>query len=591
MCTNSRGEGQKAVAWRDRLVSFRVLAFIILGLGVVRLIVAFLLPQEPSVMAPDEGTYAALAGVLGAGGDWAAWNSGWGAGLYPGSRALLGPAALLTYLGLPDLTAVRVVSVLYAVGAQLLLLSIARLARRRIALGGPYGLSLISWPMLGMAVFVLMPSNVLWSNLGLREAACAFWILGAVSCTAYLLTVRDWRPKALFGVGIAASITMTFQSRAYLAVALVIALAVGVVWLGRERPRFSTTLAMAIVAGTLLGVTLSHPASTGTAAQLSTEVLQQAEALKALSAAKRQEAERHRARAETLWEQAQVAELSLAALKTAGGDVKEARKLLRAQGAPSTALDLISQASAAANPAVEVQFRLDAAASLAASAGRTAAQESADSFALDLQADALLSQARLTAESPGTLWSLLQGTLWSLLQGAAQAPTAINPDTYLERGSYQRELSAQYANSAIATDSCAGVSTPSSLRWCEMTRLPGAALAVMFRPLWPLDIPAEWSTMAVMASLENIAWLALAVAALWGLGTRRFDFTRLLTISLAYGALVIAGMAVLEGNFGTAFRHKSSTLWVFCMVLLLTGASKAHRTSERASLSPTGVAD
>ncbi len=439
----------QAVAWRNRLISFRTLAFIILGLGVVRLVVAFLMPQEPSVMAPDEGTYAALAGVVGSGGDWAAWSSGWGAGLYPDSRALVGPAALLTYLGLPDLTAVRVTSVLYALGAQLFLLSIARLARRRLAPDGPAGLPLVSWPTLGIAVFVLMPSNVLWSNLGLREAACAFWILAAVTCAGYLFTTRDWRWKALCGVGIAASIAMTFQSRAYLAAALVIALAFGVMWFGRERPRFSVTLALGIVAGTILGVTLSLPATPGTTT-------------------------------------------------------------------PSV------DGTASAGP----------------------------------------------------------GFLGSLQQGAAQAPTAINPDTYLERGSYQREVSAQYANSAIATDSCAGVPNPQSLRWCEIARIPGAAFAVMFRPLWPLDVPAEWSTMAVMASIENIAWLALVAITTWVLVTRRFTFMRLLTVSLTYGALVIAGMAALEGNFGTAFRHKSSTLWVFSVVLILANASRRSKAPK-----------
>lgn len=60
----------QAVAWRDRLISFRTLAFIILGLGASRLIVAFLLPQEPSVFTPDEGTCATLAGVVSLGGDW-----------------------------------------------------------------------------------------------------------------------------------------------------------------------------------------------------------------------------------------------------------------------------------------------------------------------------------------------------------------------------------------------------------------------------------------------------------------------------------------------------------------------------------------
>ena len=562
----------QTVAWRDRFISFRTLVFITLGLGVVRLVVAFLMPQEPSIMAPDEGTYAALAGVVGSGGDWATWNYGWGAGLYPGSRALLGPAALLTYVGLPDLTAVRVVSVLYAVGSQLLLLSIARLARRRIAPDAPGGLPLISWPILGVAVFVLMPSNVLWSNLGLREAACAFWILAAVTCAGYLFTTQDWRWKAVCGVGVAVSIAMTFQSRGYLAAALVIALAVGVVWFGRERPRFSFTLALGVVAGTILGATLSLPASTATTVPPSAEVLAQAEALKAQAVAKAQAAADDRARAEALRDEAQAAELALAALKDADGDAQAAKELLRADGASSTALELLNQAAAATEPTRELRSSRETAGSLAAAAELAASRESSDATTLEDQAATLLSQAQSAPEGPGLLGSLQQG--------AAQAPAAINPDTYLERGSYQREVSALYANSAIATDSCVGVPNPQSLRWCEITRLPGAAFAVMFRPLWPLDIPAEWSATAVIASIENVAWLAVVASVIWVLVTRRFSMTRLLTISLAYGALVVAGMAALEGNFGTAFRHKSSTLWVLCMVLALAGTLRRPRAQK-----------
>ena len=566
----------QAVAWRDRLISFRTLVFIILGLGVVRLIVAFLLPQEPSVMAPDEGTYAALAGVVGSGGDWAAWNYAWGASLYPGSRALLGPAALLTYVGLPDLAAVRVVSVLYAVGSQLLLLAIALLARRRLAPDGPAGLPLVSWPMLGIAVFVLMPSNVLWSNLGLREAACAFWILGAITCAAYLFATKDWRWKAACGLGIAVSIAMTFQSRIYLAAAMGIALAVGVVWFGRERPRFSITLALAIVAGTILGATLSLPAST-TTTPTSAEVFAQAGAVKAEAEAKARSAEENRARAAALQEQAEVDRLVIQALKEADGDVGAARALLESQGAPQAAVELLDEATAS-DPIKALQIQRGTAQTLAASALTAASREDTEAEALAAQAATLLSQAQTVPES--------RGLLGSLQQGAEQAPTVINPENYLKRGSFQREVSAMYADSAIATDTCTGVPNPQSLRWCEIARLPGAAFAVMFRPIWPLDIPAEWSAMAVMASMENVAWLALAAAVMWVLVTRRFSLSRILTMSLAYGTLVIAGMAALEGNFGTAFRHKSSTLWVFCGVLVLAGVT---RRPKGAGICPSGI--
>lgn len=94
---------------------------------------------------------------------------------------------------------------------------------------------------------------------------------------------------------------------------------------------------------------------------------------------------------------------------------------------------------------------------------------------------------------------------------------------------------------------------------------------VTFRPLRPLDVPTASSAMAVAASIENVAWLALVGAVVWVMLNRRFSLTRLLTMSLTCCVLAIAGMAALEGNFGTAFRHKSSTLWVLCAVLHISG--------------------
>lgn len=429
---------------RDRVVPFTVLIAIVLGWGLLRLVVVLVAPAEVSIFAPDEAAYTDIIGFAKSGGDWAAYQFGYGAGFWPQGRALLVPALGLMYVGLEAIDALRIVSVLYSTGSALLLLVILSIAMRR----GRYpseatGPKLISWPMLGIVVFLFLPSHALWNSLALREAATEFWVLASValSATLFALSLRWWQ-KALVTAGIAACVTMAFQSRGYMAVALSLALAAAVVWLGRERPRFSIALATAVVAGTIVGLTLSLPA-------------------------------------------------------TVPGPIPAA-----GQPPSPTILD-------------------------------------------------------------------------SLRQGVSAAPSRLNPDVYLERGSYQREVSAQYANSAIATDSCAGVPDPRSLRLCEITRLPGAAFAVMFRPLWPLDTPTQWSSLAVVASLENVAWLALAITVIYVLLARRSQLTRVLWICVAYGGLLIAGMAALEGNFGTAFRHKSNVLWVFCLTLIL--ASPARR--------------
>lgn len=434
----------------ERIIPFRVLIAIVAAWGLLRLTLVAIVPSEVSVFAPDEAGYAGLVAAVGSGQDWVTYSFGYGASLWPQGRTVLWPSSVLTGWGIPAFTSMRIVSVLYSTASALLLVGLLWLSRRQgsrpTEVSGP---PLWSWPVLGLTIFLFLPSHALWNSLALREAATEFWILAAVTLTAVLFAAKlPWWGKALTGIGIAVSVCLAFQSRGYMAAALSIALLTGVVWFGRERPRFSATLALAAVAGTLAGVTLSMPVT-----------------------------------------------------------------------APSQVPNDISVAPQEPAPVAE------------------------------------------SGPSP----------IKAIEKGASRAQEMLNPDAYLERGSYQRDVSAQYANSAIATDSCAGVPDPRSLRLCEIVRLPGAAFAVMFRPLWPLDRPAEWSGMAVAASLENLAWVAIAFMAVWTLIRRRTSMMRVLTISLAYGGLLIAGMAALEGNFGTAFRHKSNVLWVFCIVFLLAG--------------------
>lgn len=423
--------------WWTHPLSFRTLVVVVVSWGIVRLLAVSFAAPAATPFAPDEAGYAELVAAVASGEDWVNHSYGFGAAIWPQARALLAPAALLASLGVPAFTSVRLMSVAYSAGSALLMVGLLWLAMRR---GGrpsmAAGPSIVSWQTLGLGIFLFLPSHALWGSLGLRESATEFWVLAAVGSTAALFTVcQTWCHKAVAGIGIAMSLTLAYQSRGYMAIALTLALALGVVWFGRSGPRVSLVLAAAVVAGTLLG---------------------------------------------------------------------------------------------------------------------------------------------LTASLPGTEES--RSVSGSITGGLERAPEALNPDTYLERGSYQREVSAEYANSAIATDSCMGVPDPRSLRMCEITRLPGAAFAVMFRPLWPLDTPSQWSSIALAASLENFAWLAIVAAALWLLASRRFSLPRVLWVSLAYGGLLVAGMAALEGNFGTAFRHKSAVLWVLCLILILAADRRRSKT-------------
>ena len=79
---------------------------------VVRVVAFFLLPNTPSALGPDEGTYARAA-------NWTALGKpatdfpGFGAVLYQSGRSLLLPAALFNKIGFNPLNSVRLTATIY----------------------------------------------------------------------------------------------------------------------------------------------------------------------------------------------------------------------------------------------------------------------------------------------------------------------------------------------------------------------------------------------------------------------------------------------------------------------------------------------
>ena len=143
---------------------------------VVRVVAFFLLPNNPSTLGPDEGTYAAAA-------NWTALSKpatyfpDFGAGLYVSGRTLLIPAAFFNRIGLNPLDSVRLTSSLYGV----LVVFIIALAIVRLIGKYPIIEELINQnqkALLGLfSIFAFLPSHFFWSVLGLRESATEFWVI------------------------------------------------------------------------------------------------------------------------------------------------------------------------------------------------------------------------------------------------------------------------------------------------------------------------------------------------------------------------------------------------------------------------------
>ena len=79
---------------------------------IARMIMFFVLPNTPSSLAPDEGTYAALTKWI-AESKPAADFPAYGEGLYLSGRTIIIPASVLNRIGMGELDAVRLVSSFY----------------------------------------------------------------------------------------------------------------------------------------------------------------------------------------------------------------------------------------------------------------------------------------------------------------------------------------------------------------------------------------------------------------------------------------------------------------------------------------------
>ncbi len=189
---------------------------------IARVIVFFALPNTPSSLAPDEGTYAALA-------KWISESKSaknfplFGEQLYLSGRSIIIPASSLIKIGLNELDAVRATSAIYG----LLSLSAAVYLATKLlqpSNSGVIGDKRIERLVVTLfVIYAFLPSHFVWSNLGLRESPNEFWLI--LTFMGVFLFYKEGQPKKpLLGVLILVSIICTFGSRPQVGWVLVVTL-------------------------------------------------------------------------------------------------------------------------------------------------------------------------------------------------------------------------------------------------------------------------------------------------------------------------------------------------------------------------------
>jgi hypothetical protein len=104
---------------------------------------------------------------------------------------------------------------------------------------------------------------------------------------------------------------------------------------------------------------------------------------------------------------------------------------------------------------------------------------------------------------------------------------------------------------------------------CEIIELPYRLPTFLFRPFPLID---SGSSFLNLAGIENLLWLGLVLYAAFAAFKMNLNKMEKFTIAWLYTYIITFSTAasLYEGNLGTAFRHKSSILWALALGLLIS---------------------
>ena len=235
---------------------------------VARIAMFFVLPNTPSSLAPDEGTYAALTKWI-AESKPAADFPAFGEGLYLSGRSIIIPSSALNRIGMGELDAVRLVSSIYGFSSLVLLTFFAlKWLNTRDDLS-KFNSRLV---LLFFTVFAFLPSHFVWSTLGLREGPNEFWILFAFASVYVIFHFKThFQPFAY--LALFASIVMCFSARPQVGWVLGVGLLIYLVTQIKQAK--SLLVIVAVLAGVFLGAagiagTPGTPLNPGTLIEIAT---------------------------------------------------------------------------------------------------------------------------------------------------------------------------------------------------------------------------------------------------------------------------------------------------------------------------------
>lgn len=237
---------------------------------IVRVVAFFALPNTPSSLGPDEGTYASAA-------NWTALSKpatefpDFGAGLYVSGRSLLLPAALFNKLGFDPLNSIRITSSLYGLLTLCLVTIVALKLTSKYASFAEFAQQRPRIFFGLISIFAFLPSNFAWSILGLRESTTQFWVMCVFALLLLILHLSK-RVSVLSVCGLFISIIMVFSSRPQVGSVLGVTLLIYL--LARIKKRKARVLIPLVVLAIYLGVVITNEKSIEVTTKFSAEMVE-----------------------------------------------------------------------------------------------------------------------------------------------------------------------------------------------------------------------------------------------------------------------------------------------------------------------------
>jgi hypothetical protein len=485
------------------------------------------LPKTPSEYGPDEGTYAALAKYVAEGLPVQEFPT-YGPGLYNSARSLILPSSTFIRIGMNELLAVRLTSTLAGLLSLIMLslciIAIQNLPKDKNSFETPklnYGQRLI------LIIFAFLPSNFLWSNLGLRESSSQFYLIAFTYFSLKLLSPKVNR-KSLYSILSSISLILAFGTRPQTAMVfslLAFVFSLILIWKLRE-----FWILLAILVGFTFGQLFTV-----------TPTLETTESLIAIKISNSE---------------------SKPPAPSQSGEGKSPAPSQSGEGkspAPSQSVESKSPA-----PSQSVESKPPAPSQSVES------KSPAPAVTENLQeiTELCLKDGQILIGKSGN-YECTKSKEYKVIERSAieSARQQVLTTQILE---IKRNVNRLDAASALPESTCrVSIWKIPSKILCEIIELPYRLPTFLFRPFPLID---SGSSFLNLAGIENLLWLGLVLYAAFAAFKMNLNKMEKFTIAWLYTYIITFSTAasLYEGNLGTAFRHKSSILWALALGLLIS---------------------